>query len=241
MPNAHAPLTTYTHHPPRAPPRPRAVLLEARADINAENHYGRLTPIAVAAKNGRLQAVKMLSAYLARRSGDEVTLALDYDHPAINVYLRATADRVTPLHFPVETTPRRARKLLRSGTSVHARSVPGGSTPHGLAKQLVACGAGPRGSTSWLICVWYRIHRWRMWAMLIGRLVVMQRRAAERAYAPGGLGMQQAAENFKEAGGRQVVESAADDPCDGPCDLSPAAAERRRLERKLEECSLDDE
>ena len=44
-----------------------------------------------------------------------------------------------------------------------------------------------------LILNHHRIHRWRLWGRVAGRLIVMRKQSSEKLYAPGGAGARRAA------------------------------------------------
>ena len=94
----------------------------------------------------------------------------------------------------------RARALLREGADILAKRRANGPTPLSIARDLIVRGAAPPGSTPRLIvqhnCK--SLHRrWRVVARMVGRLVVMRKRSAERLYAPGGAGAEASRAEFE--------------------------------------------
>jgi hypothetical protein len=137
------------------------LLLEAGAEVNIDNDDGE-SPLLRAARRGRLNLVKLLCSYGAKRRGNEGAAAgaaaLQGNHPghnAVVAWLLDTADLITALHYIVPPNdlvpPPRARALLRAGADLNAARGANGSTPVHLARELEAEGNAPDGSTARLI------------------------------------------------------------------------------------------
>ena len=48
-----------------------------------------------------------------------------------------------------------------------------------------------------LILNHHRIHRWRLWGWVAGRLIVMRKQSSEKLYAPGGAGAEASRAEFE--------------------------------------------
>jgi hypothetical protein len=153
-----------------------------------------------ACRYGRLDFVKCLCSHGAFRNGTEMAEAEEEEHPEVVEWLRCTYDCITPLHHVHLVPPPRARALLREGADILAKRRANGPTPLSIARDLIVRGAAPPGSTPRLIvqhnCK--SLHRrWRVVARMVGRLVVMRKRSAERLYAPGGAGAEASRAEFE--------------------------------------------
>lgn len=170
-------------------------LAAAGADVNRLSDDG-FSPMHHAAFSS-LRAVQGLASYGAVRTGCEVSFAEEEGQTETAAWLTATADHISALHHAGLVPPDRARTLLRGGADLHAAARPGAPTPLGLARELAAAGSAPAGSTARLVLAHGRLRRWRVVARFAGRLALLQRRAAERVYAPGGRGMLQCRDEFE--------------------------------------------
>ena len=156
-----------------------AQLLAAGSDVNQASNIG-LTPLAAAARHGCFGAVQILCSYGAARNGTEIEQATVNRHPKVAAWLTATADCITPLHYPSIIPPERACRLLRAGADLRAARSHGGHTPLSIACELSARGVAPTGSTARLIIVHHRIRQWLSIARLASFLRRVCVRAAER-------------------------------------------------------------
>lgn len=120
-------------------------------------------------------------------------------------WLEYSRDWSTALHHVECISAERARRLLRAGAYLDARATPAGRTPVQVARELLEdpylTGPGwePTFATARVVLLYARLRRWRRIAKVIGRILTLHRRAAERVYAPTGEGFVECQRSFTRA------------------------------------------